>query len=142
MTAAITAGRRVAIEYRLSLQDGTVVDATEGEPLVFVVGDGTLDAALEGHLLGLAQGSSTRFLLGPGEAFGPHEPANVHRLPRSEFPPAMALAPGTIIEFETPTGTGVPGTVVGCDADDVEVDFNHPLAGRPFTFEVHVVEVG
>ena len=33
------------------------------------------------------------------------------------------------------------GTVVAVDQDSVEVDFNHPLAGRELIFEVEVVSV-
>jgi FKBP-type peptidyl-prolyl cis-trans isomerase SlpA len=142
VSGPVAHGRRVTLEYRLLLQDGTLVDAAEaGEPLSFVVGDGTLDAGLEGCLLGMTRGEAARFLLGPGEAFGQRDPANRHRLPRADFPSDMAVEAGTIIEFQTPAGATLPGAVLASDAETVEVDFNHPLAERPFTFEVRVVDV-
>lgn len=139
--AVIGPGREVTLHYRMRLEDGTVVDETEAEPLTFTVGDGTLIPGLESFLTGLAAGAEERFLIAPEEAFGLRDPDNVHTLARSEFPAEMPLEPGTVIGFSTPSGEELPGMVVEADADRVMVDFNHPLAGHQLTFEVRVVAV-
>jgi len=57
---------------------------------------------------------------------------------------------GEVVQFSTPDGLGqYAGSVRRVDkdgdgdgkADAVLFDFNHPLAGQPVTFEVHVIGV-
>jgi len=130
------------MQFRLALEDGTDVDASgEGEALEFTLGDGTLYEHLEAHLLGLHAGDRERFLLGPEEAFGFRDSDNVHAMARGEFPPEMALEPGTVIQFDTPGGDAIPGTVFEVDNESVSIDFNHPLAGRNLIFEVEIISV-
>ncbi len=130
------------MHFTLSFPNGTVVDSTQGgEPMAFVMGDGSLDPGLEQLLLGLKQAVRVRFNLMPGQAFGESDPGNVHRMAREEFPEGMALEEGTVVGFGTPTGDEFPGTVIAVNEDAVEVDFNHPLASRELVFEVEVVSV-
>jgi FKBP-type peptidyl-prolyl cis-trans isomerase SlpA len=51
------------------------------------------------------------------------------------------VEPGMIYEFTTPAGDAVPGRIRSLEEGAVTVDFNHPLAGQPFTFEVEILEV-
>ena len=62
-------------------------------------------------------------------------------MPRAEFAEDMNLERGQIIGFTTPSGLELPGTILAMDDDEVEVDFNHPLAGHEITFTVEVLDV-
>jgi FKBP-type peptidyl-prolyl cis-trans isomerase SlpA len=46
-----------------------------------------------------------------------------------------------MLSFADKAGTELPGVVKEVDGERVEVDFNHPLAGRTLTFEVEVINV-
>ena len=132
----------VTLHLSLSLDDGTVTESTfEDEPLTFIMGDGTLVEGLELGLYGLQAGTNQRLVLEPEQAFGLHDPAKLHQLPRAEFPTELALEPGIIIGFDTPSGEELPGTIVSLTDETVEVDFNHPLAGRVVVFEVEIIAV-
>ena len=132
----------VTLHLSLALEDGTVAESTfEDEPLTFTMGDGTLVEGLELGLYGLKAGDTQRLVLEPGQAFGLHDPAKLHQLSRSEFSRELELEPGVIIGFDTPSGEELPGTVVSLTDAVVEVDFNHPLAGRVVVFEVEIIAV-
>jgi FKBP-type peptidyl-prolyl cis-trans isomerase SlpA len=136
----ISDGSEVTIRFRLSLEDGTVVESTEGEePLSFTLGDGTMIEALEEVIKDLTVGERHTYLLGPEEAFGYPDEENIHQMPRSEFPDSIHLEEGQIIAFTTPTGEEVPGAILEIGADTVKVDFNHPLAGRNLAFDVELL---
>jgi FKBP-type peptidyl-prolyl cis-trans isomerase SlpA len=133
-------GSAVVMHLALRLEDGTEVENTFGrEPLRFVVGDGTLAPELERALRGLEPGDFRRVVLSPQQAFGYPDPANVHVLPRSEFPSDLPLAPGALIGFETPAGAEVPGRIDAVSDAEVTVDFNHPLAGHQLTLQVQLL---
>jgi len=140
----IQLGRAVSLHLAICLEDGTEVESTfGGEPLVFTLGDGTMEPGLERFLIGMAEGERSHFLVGPEDAFGAHDPAKVQVMPRTDFPLEMSeqLRPGQIIAFHTPGGDELPGLVLGLEIDRVTVDFNHPLAGRACRMEVEVLKV-
>jgi FKBP-type peptidyl-prolyl cis-trans isomerase SlpA len=132
----------VTLHLSLTLEDGTVAESTfDDEPLTFTLGDGSLVEGLELGLYGLHPGDTQRLNLFPEQAFGLRDPEKVHRLPRVDFPADMALEPGCIIGFDTPEGEELPGMIVSTDDTSVEVDFNHPLAGRVVIFDVEIIDV-
>ena len=132
----------VTLHLSLTLKDGTVAESTfDGEPLVFTMGDGSLVEGLELGLYGLRAGDRQRLELYPEQHFGLHDPAKVHQMPRSEFGVDITLEPGVIVGFDTPAGEELSGTVISLGEATVEVDFNHPLAGRTVTFDVEIIDV-
>jgi FKBP-type peptidyl-prolyl cis-trans isomerase SlpA len=142
----VTGGSAVRVAYTLSLADGTEVDcATREEPFEFVVGDGSWIAGLEAVLLGMVVGERQHYLIAAEEAFGLPDPHQLHTMPRSAFAAAWAgerLEPGLVISFEAPSGDLVPATIVALREEEVDVDFNHPLAGRDLQFDVELLSVG
>lgn len=135
-------GSEVVMRYRITLEDGTVADATaEGEFLDFTMGDGTLIEGLEMALYGVSAGERQTLTIGPENAFGLRDESRIHAMARSEFAADLTLEPGVIIEFTTPGGDAVPGMIREVRDDEVVVDFNHPLAGHTITFDVEIVSV-
>lgn len=138
--SSICPGSRVSLHYRLILEDGFIADRTEeGEPLEFVLGDGTLEAGLEQLLLGLEAGMRREFTVQPGTVFPFPGKAAVQFLERQAFPPGARLEPGMIYQFDTPAGDAIAGRILSLQEETVCVDFNHPLAGQRFRF---VVDIG
>ena len=144
MSETIQAGSSVLINYTLAIEDGTVVESTEGtDPLRFLLGDGTLIEGLEAVLIGMKVGERQCMQLAAVEAFGFADETNVHMLTRDKFPEDMPLEKDLVVGFTTPSGEEVPGRIMEMPDDDlVIVDFNHPLAGHAVTFDVEVMAIG
>jgi FKBP-type peptidyl-prolyl cis-trans isomerase SlpA len=140
--ARVAPGRRVTLHLALSLPDGTEALSTFGEePLSFVMGDGTLTEGLELSLYGLRAGDREALELDPEQAFGLRDESLIQTLPRSDFPPDMTLEPGYILAFTTPSGDEVAGQVLEVGGQQVELDFNHPLAGRHLHLRAQILSV-
>lgn len=138
----ISPGSRVTLHFALRLADGTTIESSfDGEPLSFGMGDGTLDEGLELALYGLRTGDRQTLTLTPGQAFGQRDAAAVRQVPRSAFPSDMVPEKGQIIGFGGASGDEAAGAVLDVGPEQVTVDFNHPLAGREFIFEVQVLAV-
>ena len=137
----IDEGMEVTLHFSLKLEDGTVVDSTrDKEPATFQVGDGNLPPGFERPLTGMTGGESGSFEITPEHGFGQHNPQNIQLLSRDDF---ADIEPeiGTVMSFADPAGGELPGVIVAVNERQVEVDFNHPLAGRTLTFEVEVLDV-
>ena len=135
-------GSGVTMHFSLRLADGMLVESSfDDEPISFVLGDGTLDRGLELALLGLVAGDRQTLSLMPGQAYGMRDEALLQRVGKSLFPEDMLLEPGQIVGFSGEDGEDVAAAIIEIGDDDVQVDFNHPLAGREIEFEVHILAV-
>lgn len=134
-------GTRVTLEFSIKLNNGELVDSTEGKPATFEVGDGNLLPGFEHALFGLRAGDNSRLSLGPDSAFGQRDEANVRVMDRAEFPQETLLVEGLVFSFAEPQRTELPGVIVKIEDDKVWVDFNHPLSGRDISFDVTIHDV-
>lgn len=143
----IHAGSFLTLHYRLSGPDGAdIVNTFDDKPATLSLGAGQLSPAIEARLIGLPEGAHERFELPPGEAFGDRNPELLQRVKRSLLDelgdPDEQYHVGDVVQFPTPDGRAAyAGVVREIDGDALLFDFNHPLAGRPVTFEVQLIGV-
>jgi FKBP-type peptidyl-prolyl cis-trans isomerase SlpA len=143
----VQAGSFLTLHYRLSGPDGAdLINTFDDKPATLSLGTGELAPAVEAKLLGLPEGTHTSFTLAAGEAFGERNPELLQRVKRTLLDelgdPDEQYRVGDVVQFPTPDGQGAyAGVVREVDADALLFDFNHPLAGRPVTFEVHLIGV-
>ncbi|MBO9687232.1 FKBP-type peptidyl-prolyl cis-trans isomerase [Roseateles chitosanitabidus] len=140
-------GSFLTLHYRLSGPDGQqLIDTFADKPATLTLGAGELAPAIEARLIGLEEGTHTRFELAPGEAFGERNPELLQRVKRSLMrelgDPDEQYNLGDVVQFPTPDGQGqYAGVVRELGEDWLLFDFNHPLAGQPVSFEVQLIGV-
>ncbi len=143
----VQAGSFLTLHYRLSGPDGAeLINTFDDKPATLSLGTGELAPAMEARLLGLPEGARQSFTLAAGEAFGERNPELLQRVKRSLLDelgdPDEQYHVGDVVQFPTPDGQGAyAGVVREIDGDALLFDFNHPLAGRPVTFEVQLIGV-
>ncbi len=132
-------GDKVSVDYKGTLEDGTVFDSSEGrEPIEFRVGVGEVIKGLDKGVVGMAEGEEKRIRVPPEEAYGPRRDDLVGKI-RSEQLAGADVKPGSVLPVRTPEGKAVEATVVEVSEDGVIVDLNHRLAGQTLNFEVRLV---
>ncbi len=145
--SVVEPGSFLTLHYRLAGPQGDVVNTFGGKPATLSLGAGELSPVLEQRLVGLAEGARAAFDIPAGEAFGERNPDMIQWLARKELDamgdPQERYAVGDVIHLPTPDGQGQFAAVVQAVRDDgaLRLDFNHPLAGQPVTFEVHIIGV-
>ena len=144
--ATVQPGSFLSLHYRLAGPAGDVINTFNDKPATLTLGNGELSPALEQRLLGLEDGERASFDLAAGEAFGPRNAEMQQWVARQMLnelgDPDEQYAIGDVATFPTPDGQGsYAGSVIEVRESDgaVRFDFNHPLAGQPVTFEVHVI---
>ena len=143
----VHAGSFLTLHYRLAGPDGgDLINTFNDKPATLSLGTGELAPAVEARLLGMAEGTRASFELAAGEAFGERNPELLQRVKRSlldELGDAdERYSVGDVVQFPTPNGQGAyAGVVREVGGDSLLFDFNHPLAGRPVTFEVQLIGV-
>jgi FKBP-type peptidyl-prolyl cis-trans isomerase SlpA len=143
----VQASSFLTLHYRLAGPEGDdLINTFNDKPATLSLGTGELAPAVEAKLLGMSEGTRARFELAAGEAFGERNPELLQRVRRSlldELGDAdERYSVGDVVQFPTPDGQGAyAGVVREVGGDSLLFDFNHPLAGRPVTFEVQLIGV-
>jgi FKBP-type peptidyl-prolyl cis-trans isomerase SlpA len=140
-------GSFLTLHYRLAGPDGAdVVNTFNDKPATLSLGTGELAPAMEARLIGLPEGAKQSFSLAAGEAFGQRNPELLQRVKLALLhqigDPDATYDVGDVVQFPTPGGQGAyAGVVREVGADWLLFDFNHPLAGHPVRFDVHVIGI-
>lgn len=137
----ITEGKRVSIEYTLTMDDGSVADSNVGdEPLVYEQGQNEILPALERALLGMAVGDTTEVTLEPDDGYGLVDDALFESVP-SHLVPENGRVVGTYLVAQAKTGERRQVRVAEVNGDEIVIDLNHPLAGQTLHFAVKILSV-
>lgn len=137
-TAVIGKGRKVDVEFTLTLDDGSTVQSNVGgPPLAFVAGEGQIIPGLEAALQGKAARERVKVRIPPDQAYGPVDPKKVQEVPLDKIPEGSRKV-GTLLSAQ---GFDGPIRVAEVRPDVVVLDFNHPLAGKALTFDVFVLSI-
>jgi len=131
----------VTIHYTLTNDAGEVLDSsTDGEPLAYIHGGGSIIVGLEEALEGKTTGDHIVVAIPAGKAYGEHDDSLVQQVPRRAFQSGGDVKAGMRFTAQTEQGPRqvVVTRVVG---DMVTVDGNHPLAGQALNFDVRITEI-
>lgn len=118
---------------------GQLESSREIEPLSVLIGHGNIIAGLESAMRGREAGESFEVTVAPGEAYGDRREGLVQRVPRKHFKGAK-LTPGMQVMLPTDQGQRAM-TVKKVGISVVDVDLNHPMAGKTLTFDVQILDV-
>lgn len=142
MSLQVGKDRVVKFEYVLTLDDGEVIDSSEGqEPLAYLHGHNNIIPGLERQMEGMEVGEERDITVEPEEAYGPYIEGQELQVPISEFPPGLEPQVGMGLLVGTPDGREIPYFITDISDDVVTLDPNHPLAGQRLHFKVKVVDV-
>ncbi|MCR6654009.1 MAG: peptidylprolyl isomerase [Cellvibrionaceae bacterium] len=132
----------VSIVYQLRDAAGeNLEDTSDGIPLAYLHGHDNLLAALEKALEGRSAGDKFDLTLSPEEAYGPVREGATQRVPiKHLLGNTKRLKAGMVVRVQTEKGP-VTATALKVGKFMVDVDLNHPFAGKTLKFDVEVVAV-
>jgi len=131
----------VGIEYEVKEAGSTeVVDSNKGsgQPLEFIMGASQVIPGLEEALVGMSKDETGDILVPADKAYGLRDDDAIQTLPIEQFE-GVELKDGLTLYGQGEQGQTVQVTVKSFDEKEVNVDFNHPLAGKDLMFSVTVL---
>jgi peptidylprolyl isomerase len=145
-------GDKVKVHYTGRLEDGTVFDSSEcfdeadcacgSGPLEFTIGEGQVIPGFEQAVVGMNSGESKTVIIPVDQAYGERLDEMVAVVDRSEIPAELKLEVGNQLEVTQEDGHVFPVLITDITEAKVTIDANHPLAGKPLTFDIKLVEIG
>ena len=131
----------VSIEYKLTDDDGTLIDSSEGRgALSYIHGHGNLVSGLEKELDGKEDGAGFTAQVTPEEGYGTYDDSLLFEVPKERFKEFGEIEVGMQFQAETDQGHQIM-EIKNVGDESVVVDANHPLAGQNLNFEGTIVGV-
>ena len=110
-----------------------------GEPIAILFGHGNIIPGLEKAMDGREAGDSFQATVPAAEAYGERREGLSQRIPKKHFG-AQKLEPGMQVVLQTNFGPRAV-TIEKVGMSVVDVDLNHPIAGKDLDFDIEIVEV-
>lgn len=132
----------VSISYELKdAGTGEIIDSNlNAAPLSFIVGKGQIIPGLENEIKKLSLGDSADVKVAAVDAYGEHDASAIQSLPKEQFA-GLELTEGMVLYGQGEDGGTTQVVVKSFNDEEVEVDFNHPLAGKELLFAISISEV-
>jgi len=141
----ITKNSVVSFHYRLTDSDQTLIeDSHASSPLVYLHGHEGIFSGLESALEGKSVGDKVSVTLPPEETYGPRIDDAIQRVSINHVvnksKKKIKYKPGMAIQLNTKNGAQSV-IVVKAGLKTLDVDINHPLAGKTLNFDIEIVNV-
>ncbi len=148
----VRVGDKVKVSYIGMLEDGKIFDTSyedvakeagifyperSYEPIEFVVGSGEVIAGLDEAVVGMELGEEKEVKIPPEKAYGHVREDLIQRIPIEIFRDS-GIDPKEGSYVSTSYGIARISKVM---EDEVELDFNHPLAGKNLVFRIKIEEI-
>ena len=136
-------GKRVAVHYVGTLDDGTKFDSSRdrNEPLRFTCMAGQMIAGFDAAVRDMEVGQTVNVRLEPAEAYGERRDDMIVSVPIANMPGAENARVGMRVVLGGPMGQPMPATVYAMDGTTITFDLNHEMAGKALNFEIELLEV-
>lgn len=112
-----------------------------GEPMLALLGHGQLVPGVEKALDGHEVGDKFEVDIAPEDAYGEYQEGLLQRVPKKYFQDARHLKPGATTVLQARDGGQRRVTVRKIGMTAIDVDHNHPLAGKTLHFDIEIIAV-
>lgn len=147
----ISEDKAVSVNYYLTgskdnAPEELIEETSKEHPFVFLFGYGAALPDFESNLNGKQKGDKFDFRVSSKDAFGNYEKDYVVKIDRAAFIvdgkfDDVRVKIGHEIEMTDAEGNPLMGRVLNITDKEVEMDFNHPLAGYDLHFVGEVMDV-
>ena len=148
MTPSMRAEKDSVVSFHYSVRDAADVAAEpfddsrkRGEPMLALLGHGQLVPGVEKALTGREAGEKFEIDIAPGDAYGERQEGLLQRVPKKYFQDPQRLKPGMTTVLQTKDGGQRMVTIHKVGMSSIDVDHNHPLAGKTLHFDIEVTGV-
>lgn len=130
----------VSFHYRLSGEGKEIENSHDGKPMLALIGHGNLIPGLEAALIGKASGDKFEVSIPPEDAYGERVERDLLRVPiKHLLGNPKKVQEGQIVYINTQHGQR-SAIAVKVGKFNVDVDTNHPFAGKTLDFAIEILE--
>lgn len=134
----------VQFHYNLKVEgdDNALESSRTGDPVAYLHGHGNIIKGLEKAMAGQSEGDVFSTTISPEDGYGKRVEGNTQRVPIKHLmvKKNAKLKPGQVVNVQTDQGAK-QATVIKAGKFNVDLDTNHPLAGKTLVFDIEIIDV-
>lgn len=134
----------VQFHYNLKVEgEGNALESSRtGDPVAYLHGHGNIIKGLEKAMAGQSEGDVFSATISPEEGYGKRKENSTQRVPIKHLmvKKNAKLKPGQVVSVQTDQGAK-QATVIKAGKFNVDIDTNHPLAGKTLVFDIEIIDV-
>lgn len=131
----------VSFHYRLSEGGNELENSYGGNPMLALIGHNNLIPGLEAALIGKSLGEKFEVSVAPEDAYGPRIDKEPMRVPiKHLLGKPKKVKKGQVVHINTNEGERT-AVVTKVGKFNVDVDTNHPFAGKTLAFAIEIIEM-
>ena len=134
----------VSLHYKLSEGDKVLEDSHQASPMIYLHGHNGIFPKLEEELEGKAVGDTIAVTLAPEDGYGHYNENAIQRISINHVmrkgKKKEKYRPGMLVYLNTKNGAQ-PALVVKAGLKTLDVDLNHPFAGRTLHFDIEIIDI-
>jgi len=127
----------VVLDYVLTV-DGNEVDANS---MPYLHGHGNIIPGLESAISGMKLGETKDILVKAADAYGEYDEESLVKVNRDSFPKDFEIKLGSPLRIRDENGHIFSGTITALGQDTIELDLNHPMAGKDLFFKATISDI-
>jgi FKBP-type peptidyl-prolyl cis-trans isomerase SlyD len=138
----VSANHVISVHYNLRDDNNELVDTTydDNKPMVYLHGRRQMIDGFETAVAKAEVGAKLSFSVMPTKGYGLRNMNNTQRIPSKYLKHEGRLTVGKNVHVNTDNGVK-PGCIIKVGKFNVDVDMNHPLAGKNLHFEVEIMDI-
>lgn len=131
----------VTFHYNLQDLDNQQIESSrDGDPTLALIGANNMIVGLEQAMIGKKTGDKFEVSIEPHAAYGIRNKENTRRVPAKYLKHEGKLKKGQTVRLDSDQGVKIC-TVLKVGKFNVDVDMNHPLAGKSIRYTVDIIDV-
>lgn len=136
-------GKVACIRYKGGAKGDTMhEDCSTGEPLMVVIGGHRVPKGIEDVLFEMDIGEQRHLEIPSELGYGAYNPKEIQWYPRVLVDNGYALKKDSVLVWTNPEDhTQRPARVIDVTQDTVQIDLNHPLAGKALEYWIELVDL-
>jgi len=135
-------GDFVKVHFTGKLEDGTVFDSSKDDsPLKFKVGNGDVIEGFDQAIIGMKINQEKTIYINSDKAYGPLEKEFIISVAKENLPKKLDLKVGNQLQIPGEDGSTLTVRVTKITNETIELDGNHPLAGKNLIFNIMLIDI-
>jgi peptidylprolyl isomerase len=138
----VKVGDTIKVHFTGKFEDGKVFDSSENrDPLKFKVGSGKVIQGFDEAVVGMRPGQEKRIHISSDKAYGPIAKELKITVSKDKLPKNLEFELNQQYQIPNEDGETFLVRVTKISENDVELDGNHPLAGKNLIFNITLMEI-
>ena len=138
----IAENKYVVLHYVGLFEDGQVFDTTINRtPFQFQIGANQVVPGFENAIREMNVNDEKEVIIPPELAYGLYDETKKRKFPIEEIKKSFEPREGMTMGIRTPNGGQMPVTITKVTDHEVEIDANHPFAGKALKFKLFLLEI-